>query len=130
MRHLPAAVRCLAVATLLGAFAVVAPGLPAAADLAPATTVAALKPVVAPPLPCNGPLACADDSAMRTLERRIQDNIRYGQALEIDYRTPERVLGDVASGGAWGDSALWTGTFLASEALRTLLTEGEHATGA
>jgi hypothetical protein len=116
VRLLPAAVRCLVIATLLGAVAVVAPGSPAAADLTP-PAVAAAKPAAAP-LPCNGPLACADDSAMRTLEQRIQDNFRFGQAIEIDYRTPERVLGDVASGGAWGDSALWTGVYLAGESMR------------
>jgi len=81
-------------------------------------TMALAEPKTAPPLPCDGPLACADDSAMLNLERRIADNIRYGQALEIDYRTPERILGDVASGGAWGDSALWTGVYLAGESMR------------
>jgi hypothetical protein len=55
---------------------------------------------------------------MLELERRIQDNFRFGQAIEIDYRTPERVLGDVASGGAWGDSALWTGVYLAGQSMR------------
>ena len=75
-------------------------------------------PKAAAPLPCDGPLACADDSAMLELERRIEDNFRFGQAIEIDYRTPERVLGDVASGGAWGDSALWTGVYLAGQSMR------------
>ncbi|MBK5307039.1 MAG: hypothetical protein JJD92_10160 [Frankiaceae bacterium] len=95
-------------ALLLAATMLVGTGSLALADPKPA----------APPLPCNGPLACADDSAMIELERRIADNIRFGQALEIDYRTPERVLGDVASGGAWGDSALWTGVYLAGESMR------------
>ena len=73
-----------------------------------------------PALACQGPLACDDAAAtaMRDLERRIEDNFRFGQAIEIDYRTPERVLGDVASGGAWGDSALWTGVYLAGQSMR------------
>lgn len=84
--------------------------------LAPATVALAQQPVRS--LPCDGPLACADDSAAVDLEQRIADNLRYGQAIEIDYRTPEKVLGDVASGGAWGDSALWTGVYLAGESMR------------
>jgi hypothetical protein len=71
-----------------------------------------------PLLPCKGPLACADDSVAREMEQRIADNLRFGQAIEINYRTPERVLGDVASGYAWGDSALWTGVYLAGESMR------------
>ncbi len=68
---------------------------------------------------CVGtPLSCVSDSAMVELERRIEDNFRFGQAIEIDYRTPQRVLGDVASGGAWGDSALWTGVYLAGQSMR------------
>ena len=81
-------------------------------------SLASAKAPDKPLLPCTGPLACADDSAALELERRIADNIRFGQVLEIDYRTPEKVLGDVASGGAWGDSALWTGVYLAGESMR------------
>jgi hypothetical protein len=106
VRHMPATVRWLLLGALLAGFALAAPGSPASAHQS------------APPLPCNGPLACADDSAMLALEQRIADNIRFGQAIEIDYRTPARVLGDVASGGAWGDSALWTGVYLAGESMR------------
>jgi hypothetical protein len=94
---------------LLASSLLAGPAVPALAERPPSTR---------PALPCNGPLACADDSAVLELERRIADNLRYGQALEIDYRTPERVLGDVASGGAWGDSALWTGVYLAGESMR------------
>src|SRR5687767_12621920 len=84
-----------------------------------AAPYAVAAPKTAPaPLACEGPLACADDSAMLELERRIEDNFRFGQLIEIDYRTPERVLGDVASGGAWGDSALWTGVYLAGQSMR------------
>lgn len=93
-------------ALLLAATAVVLPSGVAVAEPDP----------VAPQ--CDGPLACADDTAMLELERRIDDHLRYGQLLEIDYRTTERVLGDVASGGAWGDSALWTGVYLAGQSMR------------
>lgn len=90
--------------------------LAAAAVLLPsAVAVAAPDPV---PPGCTGPLECADDSAVLELERRIDDHLRYGQLLEIDYHTSERVLGDVASGGAWGDSALWTGVYLAGQSMR------------
>lgn len=85
------------------------------------STVAVAKPGVTPapkPPVCDGPLACADDSAMLELEQRMNDHLRYGQVLEIDYATPERVLGQVVSGGAWGDSALWTGVYLAGESMR------------
>jgi hypothetical protein len=92
--------------------------LVAAALLGTAAPYALAEPPVKPPLPCDGPLACADDSAMVDLEQRIADNTRFGQVIEIDYRTPERVLGDVASGGAWGDSALWTGVYLAGQSMR------------
>ncbi|MCU1673957.1 MAG: hypothetical protein JWN77_2070 [Frankiales bacterium] len=90
----------------------------AAATVVTSATYALAAPKTARPLPCSGPLACADDRAMVELERRITDNFRFGQAIEIDYRTPERTLGDVASGYAWGDSALWTGVYLAGESMR------------
>ncbi|TAL13430.1 MAG: hypothetical protein EPN99_15310, partial [Frankiales bacterium] len=81
------------------------------------STVAVAAPEPAAPR-CEGPLECADDAAVLELERRIDDHLRYGQLLEIDYRTTDRVLGDVASGGAWGDSALWTGVYLAGQSMR------------
>ncbi|MDQ1711179.1 MAG: hypothetical protein QOE45_629 [Frankiaceae bacterium] len=65
------------------------------------------------PLAC-GPLAVAG----YVLDQRIADNIRFGQVIEVDYRTPERVPGDVASGGAWGDSGLWTGVYLGGQSFR------------
>lgn len=107
------------IALLLAATAVAA-----TAVVAPATVALAKQPTAAP-LPCDAPLACADDSAMLDLEQRIADNFRYGQVLEIDYRTPEKVLGDVASGGAWGDSALWTGVYLAGESMRYAVAENK-----
>ena len=83
----------------------------------PASLASAKQPDK-PVLPCSGPLACADDSVVTEMEQRIADNFRFGQAIEINYRTPERILGDVANGFAWGDSALWTGVYLAGESMR------------
>ncbi len=108
----------LIASTLAAVLATVAESPSTFALDAASVSVAQPKLPPAPPLPCNGPLACADDTAMLELERRIVDNFRYGQAVEIDYRTPQRVLGDVASGGAWGDSALWTGVYLAGQSMR------------
>jgi hypothetical protein len=88
-----------------------------------AVAVAAVPTAVAVGTPsptprCEGPLACVEDTAAVDLERRIDDHLHYGQLLEIDYATPERVPGQVVSGGAWGDSALWTGVYLAGESMR------------
>ena len=69
------------------------------------------------------------DAAASELEARIADNMWYGQVLEIDYRTADRVAGDVATVGAWGDSGLWTGVYLAAESYRytTATTAAEKA---
>jgi hypothetical protein len=64
-------------------------------------------------------LDCVHDLEwMKTLEEKIVDNTWDGQVYEIDYRTPLRTPGDVAGVGAFADSALWTGTYLASQSLR------------
>ncbi len=82
------------------------------------------------PSPCTAPLVCGDDlAAALDLEQRIADNIWYGQVLEIDYRTADRTLGDVASIGAWGDSGLWTGTYLAAESYRYAVARDGLASG-
>lgn len=68
---------------------------------------------------CTLELVCGEDlAAALERESRVDDHLWYGHVLEIDYRTPERVPGDVASVGAWGDSGLWTGTYLASQSYR------------
>ena len=76
---------------------------------------------------CSAPYACEDLALapVAELERRIDDHLRYGQLLEIDYRTTDRALGDVASGGAWGDSALWTGVYLAGQSMRYAVAKDE-----
>ncbi len=78
------------------------------------------RPVVPPGLdPCRPVLACGEDlDAALELERRIDDHFVSGQIVEIDYATAERIPGDVADVGAWGDSGLWTGTYLAAESFR------------
>jgi hypothetical protein len=68
---------------------------------------------------CPSPATCAADLAAAVdLEAKAADNFWYGLMLEIDYNTPARTPGDVASMGAFGDSGLWTGTYLAAESFR------------
>lgn len=117
------------------------PGASTMASSAPAATAeaaeaATIEPTLAeppePPEPpeCAAPLVCGDDlDAALALEERIADNIWYGQVLEIDYRTPERLRGDVASVGAWGDSGLWTGVYLAAESYRYAVAHDKLAGG-
>src|SRR5690349_3346010 len=102
------------VAACLTAVAVVAlgatslPSGPATADVLPG-----------PASGCPSVSACpADLAAALDLEAKGADNFWYGLMLEIDYRTPDRTPGDVASMGAFGDSGLWTGTYLGAESLR------------
>lgn len=85
---------------------------------------------------CPVLLGCgADVQAATDLETRIQDNLHYGLTLPIDYRTPERILGDVADiSGAWADAGLWSSTYLAAESYRYALArkalqsgQGEYA---
>jgi hypothetical protein len=87
-----------------------------------ALVVMGLVPAVAkadPPDPCAPVLACGDDlSAMETLEAKIDDHLVYGQVLEASFAGPERTPGTVTSLGGWGDSGLWTGTYLAAQSYR------------
>jgi hypothetical protein len=73
----------------------------------------------APASGCPTVSSCpADLAAALDLEAKGADNFWYGLMLEIDYRTPDRTPGDVASMGAFGDSGLWTGTYLGAESMR------------
>jgi hypothetical protein len=87
-----------------------------------ATAAPPVTPPVTPPgqATCDAPLACGDDLAeAQRLEERMSEHLWYGLALPIDYRTDERVLGDIAGlGGAWGDAGLWSGAYLAAESYR------------
>jgi len=75
-----------------------------------------------PPKKCSPPLACGDDlQAAIDLEARVLDNLWFGQLYEINYRDSTRTLGDVANAFSFGDSALWTGTYLAAESYRYAL---------
>lgn len=77
---------------------------------------------VDPPPPCEVVLVCGDDlAAALELEAKAADHLWYGHMLEIDYGTPERIAGDVSSIGAWGDSGLWTGVYLAGQSHRYAL---------
>lgn len=100
----------VSVAALLAA-ALVATMAPAAPALADAT--------LGPASGCPSPAACPDDLAAATgYEAKAADNFWYGLMLEINYRTPDRTPGDVSSLGAFGDSGLWTGTYLGAESMR------------
>jgi hypothetical protein len=69
--------------------------------------------------PCAGVLACGDDvAAAIALEDRIDDHFVWSQVVEADFATPEKLPGQVVSVGGWGDSGLWTGTYLAAESYR------------
>jgi hypothetical protein len=69
-----------------------------------------------------GPVLDDDDrTAALGLETKLLDNLWDGQLYEIEYRTPTRVPGDVAEVGAFADSALWTGTYLAAQSFRYAL---------
>src|SRR5688572_13461975 len=62
-----------------------------------------------------------DLAAALTFETKILDNLREGQLYEVEYTTPARVPGDVASVHGFADSALWTGTYLAAQSFRYAL---------
>ena len=102
----------------------IAGALTAAALVVPARAAAP----AAPAGPCVGPLACgtALDAALER-EARAADHLWYGQMLEIDYNTAAQLPGDVRSGGAWGDSGLWTGVYLGGESLRYATAKGKLA---
>ena len=95
-------------------------GLVALVLCAPLTAVQGALPSTPKLLdPCAGPLACGDDVATATaLEDRIADHFVWSQVVESDFATPEKLPGQVVSVGGWGDSGLWTGTYLAAESYR------------
>lgn len=100
----------------LGAIAVLAVSL-----LGGSVGSARAEPPLPPPGqdPCKPVLACGEDLAMALeLESRINDHMVSGQVLDIEYGSAEKVPGDVVDVGAWGDSGLWTGTYLAAESFR------------
>jgi hypothetical protein len=72
------------------------------------------QPVGAAPVLDGG----EDLAAALALETKILDNLWEGQIYEIEYATPARVPGNVSSVHGFGDSALWTGTYLAAQSFR------------
>lgn len=93
-----------------------------AGSTAAATAVPGIGKGPKPLDPCAPVLACGTDLEWAiALERKVDDNFVHGQVVEIDYRTTERLPGDVRDVGAWGDSGLWTGTYLASQSFRYAL---------
>lgn len=74
------------------------------------------------PKRCTPPLGCGEDlEAALDFEAKILDNFWFGQLFEINYATSERIQGNVAKVHTFGDSALWTGTYLAAESFRYAL---------
>lgn len=113
-------------------------GLCATGLSGPARAVPPIEPPgLAKDKPCKPLPVCTEghDYAL-DLERRILDNLWDGQIYEVDYFTADRPLGreNIRSVNHFGDSALWTGTYLASQSFRYALakkylskTKGPHA---
>jgi len=79
--------------------------------------------------PCRAELACGPDldEALR-LEERVADHLWYGSVLPIDYRTAEKVPGDVASiDPQWGDAGIWSGSYLGAESYRYAVARSHQA---
>ena len=89
--------------------------------------VAAIAPVARADEPDLG--TGMDRKWMETLEAKIDDHLWWGQLAEITYGSPKRVPGDVVSGGAWGDSGLWTGTYMAAQAFRYAVAQQKIVAG-
>src|SRR5205085_557695 len=80
--------------------------------------VAAMSPS-ARATPPSAPLAgAADVDLMLSYEHLMQDHMRSGHAVEVEFGSPARTDGDVVGTGGWGDSGLWTGVYLGGEAMR------------
>lgn len=64
------------------------------------------------------PLGEADLDHAAELERKIADNFWFGQIYEVDYGPGPRTRDNITSVNHFGDSALWTGTYLAAQSFR------------
>lgn len=71
----------------------------------------------------------ADLAWMETLEAKVDDHLWWGQLAEISYADATRTAGDVVGAGAWGDSGLWTGTYMAAESFRFATASAKLAAG-
>lgn len=96
---------CLLVVAFVAATILVPPATPAAAE------------------ECATLLGCGDDLAWAVdLEDKIADNMWDGQVYEINYASGlPRERENITSVHGFGDSALWTGTYLASQSFRYAL---------
>ncbi|MFA5890373.1 MAG: hypothetical protein WDA27_05420 [Actinomycetota bacterium] len=92
--------------------------------------VAVLLPATPGRAALVGALDAADEAAAIELEAKIEDNFYQGQIYEVDYRTADRIPGDITNVGAFGDSALWTGTYLSAQSFRYALAKIKLAGGA
>src|SRR5947207_1017165 len=83
--------------------------------------IIALPAAATPPAaPCTV-LGCGDDVTWAAnLETQIQQNTENGQVFEID---KDPATGAITSINHFGDSALWTGTYLAAESYRYALAQ-------
>jgi hypothetical protein len=94
--------------------------------LAVATTALLCAGICATPVraeECSTVLGCGEDVEWAVdLERKIADNMWDGQIYEVDYKPGvERTRSSITSVNRFGDSALWTGTYLAAESYRYAL---------
>ncbi|MFA5787617.1 MAG: hypothetical protein WDA71_11680 [Actinomycetota bacterium] len=72
------------------------------------------------PVEPSGPLSsdAGMTAAMTDLETKANDHFWWGLMLEIDYKDTSKTPGEVVGVGAFGDSGLWSGTYLAAESFR------------
>jgi hypothetical protein len=71
-----------------------------------------------------------DDLALAlALEAKIDDHLVADQLVELEYGTAEKVPGDIVGVGGWGDSGLWTGTYLAAQSFRYATAKAKLAAG-
>jgi hypothetical protein len=88
----------------------------------------AITAAAAPPGPSrlNEP---ADLLEAQRLEHLMDQHIYNGQVYEIEYKDATRTFGQVAQLTDFTDSALWTGTYLASQAFRYRVARSKIAKG-
>src|SRR5947209_3276675 len=70
-----------------------------------------------------------DVAAALKYEARMLDHLHYGQIYEQEYRTADRIAGDIRTTEGENDSALYTGNYLGGESFRYALAKSKIAKG-
>lgn len=94
--------------------------------------IAGLPGLLPPPSRPPSTVATVDRPEFRSmadeLEGRVPDHLWYGQIfVDVTYATPEKRAGEVVGLGGGGDSAIWSGHYLAGEAFRYALARAAQA---